>query len=87
MRHFRPGPVAPEVRQQLLTAAHSAPSVGLMQPWRFIRIAQVDLRQRLHALVEAERIRTPEALSNVATPSCGSRSKAFGTVASCGWRR
>lgn len=62
MRHFRPGPIAPEVRQRLLAAAHSAPSVGLMQPWRFIRITQADLRQRLHALVEAERIRTAEAL-------------------------
>jgi len=62
MRHFRPGPVAPEVRERLLAAAHQAPSVGLMQPWRFIRITQADLRQRLHALVEAERIRTAEAL-------------------------
>lgn len=62
MRHFRPGPVAPEVRERLLAAAHQAPSVGLMQPWRFIRITEADLRQRLHALVEAERIRTAEAL-------------------------
>ncbi len=62
MRHFRPGPVAPEVRERLLAAAHQAPSVGLMQPWRFIRITQVDLRQRLHTLVDAERIRTAEAL-------------------------
>ena len=62
MRHFRPGPVAPEVRERLLEAAHQAPSVGLMQPWRFIRITQADLRQRLYALVEAERIRTAEAL-------------------------
>ena len=62
MRHFRPGPIDPEVRQRLLAAAHQAPSVGLMQPWRFIRITEADLRQRLHALVEAERIRTAEAL-------------------------
>ena len=62
MRHFRPGPIDPEVRQRLMTAAHQAPSVGLMQPWRFIRITQADLRQRLHALVEAERIRTAKAL-------------------------
>lgn len=62
MRHFRPGPIAPEVLQRLLAAAHQAPSVGLMQPWRFIRITRADLRQRLHALVEAERIRTAEAL-------------------------
>ena len=52
MRHFRPGPITPEVRERLLAAAHQAPSVGLMQPWRFIRITEADLRQRLHALVE-----------------------------------
>lgn len=62
MRHFRPGPIDPEVRQRLMTAAHQAPSVGLMQPWRFIRITRDDLRQRLHALVEDERVRTAEAL-------------------------
>ncbi|OZA30469.1 MAG: 5,6-dimethylbenzimidazole synthase [Hydrogenophilales bacterium 17-61-9] len=69
MRHFRPGPIAPEVMQRLLAAAHQAPSVGLMQPWRFIRITEADLRQRLHALVEAERIRTAAAL--------GERGEAF----------
>jgi len=62
MRHFRPGPIAPDVLQRLLAAAHQAPSVGLMQPWRFIRITRDDLRQRLHALVEAERLRTAAAL-------------------------
>ncbi|NQD77236.1 5,6-dimethylbenzimidazole synthase, partial [Pseudomonas sp. CM27] len=53
----------------LLAAAHQAPSVGLMQPWRFIRITQRDLRTRIQALVEAERVRTAEAL--------GERSDAF----------
>lgn len=69
MRHFRPGPVDPEVLQRLLAAAHQAPSVGLMQPWRFIRIARDDLRRHLHALVEAERLRTAAAL--------GERGEAF----------
>ena len=39
MRHFNGGSVAPELLARLLGAAHRAPSVGLMQPWRFIRIA------------------------------------------------
>ena len=39
MRRFVPGSVVPEdVLARLLQAAHAAPSVGLMQPWRFIRI-------------------------------------------------
>lgn len=63
MRHFLPDPVAPEVLNRLLNAAHHAPSVGFMQPWRFIRIARNDLRQDIHALVEQERIRTAQALN------------------------
>ncbi|MCG8295336.1 MULTISPECIES: 5,6-dimethylbenzimidazole synthase [Pseudomonas] len=62
MRHFAGGDVAPELLGRLLAAAHQAPSVGLMQPWRFIRISQRDLRTRIQALVEEERVRTAEAL-------------------------
>lgn len=62
MRHFAGGEVAPELLGKLLAAAHQAPSVGLMQPWRFIRIQRPQLRADIHALVEAERRRTAEAL-------------------------
>lgn len=55
MRHFRPDPVAPEVLERLLNAAHLAPSVGFMQPWRFIRITDPALRLAMAGLVEAER--------------------------------
>ena len=69
MRHFSGGEVAPELLARLLEAAHQAPSVGLMQPWRFIRITRPELRESIHGLVEAERVRTAEAL--------GERSDAF----------
>ncbi|MEK8080528.1 5,6-dimethylbenzimidazole synthase [Pseudomonas sp. XK-1] len=62
MRHFSGGEVAPEVLARLLEAAHQAPSVGLMQPWRFIRITRPALREAIHGLVEEERGRTAEAL-------------------------
>ncbi len=62
MRHFSGGNVAPELMQRLLQAAHHAPSVGFMQPWRFIRIGRASLRQQLHALVDAERVLTARAL-------------------------
>ena len=62
MRHFAGGEVAPELLTKLLAAAHQAPSVGLMQPWRFIRIQRPELRADIHDLVEAERLRTAEAL-------------------------
>jgi 5,6-dimethylbenzimidazole synthase len=63
MRHFRPDPVPPELLARLLRAAHFAPSVGYMQPWRFIRITDPGMRQQIHALVEAERIATACALA------------------------
>lgn len=63
MRHFRQEPVAPDVLQRLLAAAHQAPSVGLMQPWRFIRITDAELRRQIHTLVEEERVATAQALA------------------------
>ncbi|MGC1175798.1 5,6-dimethylbenzimidazole synthase [Polaromonas sp.] len=62
MRHFSGGEVAPELMRRLLQAAHHAPSVGFMQPWRFIRISTRPLREALHALVERERVLTARAL-------------------------
>jgi len=62
MRHFRSDPVDPAVLTRLMEAAHQAPSVGLMQPWRFIHITDNGLRQQILTLVEEERIRTAEAL-------------------------
>lgn len=62
MRHFRSGQVPEEQLQRLLAAAHCAPSVGFMQPWRFIRITDTALRRAIHALVEEERIRTAHAM-------------------------
>jgi 5,6-dimethylbenzimidazole synthase len=62
MRHFRPDPVDPELLRRLLQAAHWAPSVGFMQPWRFIRITSPELRRQMHGLVEEERSRTAAAL-------------------------
>ena len=62
MRHFLSAPIAPEILSRLLDAAHHAPSVGFMQPWRFIRITCPDLRKAIHGLVEQERIDTAKAL-------------------------
>lgn len=62
MRHFSGGTVADEMLQRLLSAAHHAPSVGFMQPWRFIRVRSRPLREGVHALVEQERVLTAQAL-------------------------
>jgi 5,6-dimethylbenzimidazole synthase len=63
MRRFSPGTTVPEaVLARLLAAAHAAPSVGLMQPWRFLRITDDGLRRKVHALVDEERQQTATAL-------------------------
>lgn len=62
MRHFKSDPVDSSTLQRLLQAAHCAPSVGLMQPWRFVRVTDQALRMQVHELVEQERRRTAVAL-------------------------
>ena len=62
MRHFSGGSVPDEQLKRLLKAAHHAPSVGLMQPWRFIRVRSQLLRLALHDVVEQERVLTAQAL-------------------------
>lgn len=62
MRHFLPDAVDPATFARILEAAHHAPSVGFMQPWRFLRITERSLREQIHALVETERRATAIAL-------------------------
>jgi 5,6-dimethylbenzimidazole synthase len=62
MRHFLPEPLDEALVTRLLRAAHLGPSVGLMQPWRFIRVRSRSLRAQVHALVERERRLTARAL-------------------------
>lgn len=62
MRHFTNEPVDEALLERLLKAAHFAPSVGFMQPWRFIRITDQNIRQHIHQLVEEERVATANAM-------------------------
>lgn len=62
MRHFVRAPVDATVLSRLIAAAHHAPSVGFMQPWRIARITDPALRAALHDAVERERVRTADAL-------------------------
>jgi 5,6-dimethylbenzimidazole synthase len=72
MRHFQPGTtVAPEVLARVLSAAHRAPSVGLMQPWRFIRIRDTGAREGIAAIVAAERLATAHAMGDRADAFLG----------------
>lgn len=62
MRHFLPTPIDSETLTRILHAAHQAPSVGLMQPWRFIRITDHSIRSSIHQLVDEERKLTAQAI-------------------------
>jgi len=57
IRRFRPDPVPDDVLERVLTAAHRAPSVGLMQPWRLIVIAEEQTRIEVRRLAQRERLR------------------------------
>ena len=65
MRHFLPTPVEPKTLQKILQAAHHAPSVGLMQPWLFIRISDNTIRKAIHKLVDDERIKQRKPLASL----------------------
>jgi len=62
VRHFKRGPLEPGQLARFLGAAHHGPSVGYMQPWRFVRITDAALRASIHQHVNEERIKTAEAL-------------------------
>jgi 5,6-dimethylbenzimidazole synthase len=49
---FLPDPIPPEVLVRLLQAAHHAPSVGFMQPWDFIVIDNLEVRQAVKRMFE-----------------------------------
>jgi 5,6-dimethylbenzimidazole synthase len=46
-------PLPDDLIERLLLAAHNAPSVGLMQPSRFIVIRNLDTRKTVHEIFEA----------------------------------
>jgi nicotinate-nucleotide--dimethylbenzimidazole phosphoribosyltransferase len=60
IRRFRPDDVPDDVLERILAAAHRAPSVGLMQPWRFIVIRDLETRVAIRGLARRERLRQAE---------------------------
>ena len=52
-RGFLDTPLPKDILDRLLAAAHSAPSVGLMQPSRFVVIRDLGVRQAVHEIFSA----------------------------------
>lgn len=57
IRRFRPDEIPDDVLQRVLEAAHRAPSVGLMQPWRMIVVRDRTTRVQVRRLAQRERLR------------------------------
>src|SRR3546814_12032420 len=53
VRRFRREPLPEGLLEQLLCLAELAPSVGLRQPWRFLRVARPQARARVRAHFQA----------------------------------
>ncbi|MDQ2833194.1 MAG: 5,6-dimethylbenzimidazole synthase [Acidobacteriota bacterium] len=49
-RGYLPEPLPEDLLHRLLQAAHAAPSVGLMQPWRFILVRNRKVREEVHRI-------------------------------------
>ncbi len=62
IRRFRPDPLPKELLESLLSAAHQGPSVGLMQPWRFIVVRDERTKAAMQGLVARERLVQAEYL-------------------------
>ncbi len=52
VRRFRSDPLADDVLERILEAAHQAPSVGFSQPWRFLLIRSETTRRAVRALFD-----------------------------------
>lgn len=50
---FLPDPVDDALLARILLAAHHAPSVGFMQPWNFLVIRSLTVKQRVHTVFQA----------------------------------
>ncbi len=56
IRRFRPDPIPEQLIRRLLEAAHQAPSVGLMQPWRFVLVRSEQTKAAMQAIAARERL-------------------------------
>ena len=55
IRSFKNVPIPDETLARIMQAAHQGPSVGFMQPWDFVMIKSIEVREKVKALFERER--------------------------------
>jgi 5,6-dimethylbenzimidazole synthase len=55
IRTFKSDPIPSDVLARIIRAAHHGPSVGFMQPWDFIMVQDIAMRQKVKDLFDRER--------------------------------
>jgi nicotinate-nucleotide--dimethylbenzimidazole phosphoribosyltransferase len=89
IRRFRPDPVDEAILGRVLTAAHTAPSVGHSQPWRFIVVTEAETRERAARMADEQRLRqasqlAPESARRLLDLQLeGIREAPYGVVVAC----
>jgi len=63
VRRFRAEQVSTAILDRVLSAAHSAPSVGHSQPWRFILVRDPATRERAAVLTDRQRLLQAEQMT------------------------
>lgn len=65
MRHFTSRPVPPAVLGKILQAAHHAGSVGYMQPWNFIVIDDLNIKERVAEIFQKANLKAERRFKGV----------------------
>ncbi len=63
IRRFRADPVPEELLARVVAAAHTAPSVGHSQPWRFVIVSDPATRARASVLADRSRLTQAAAMT------------------------
>ena len=64
VRQFVSTPVPPAVLRRILEMAHYAPSVGFMQPWNFILVTSLEIREKIKQQFETQNQRELEKIDS-----------------------
>ena len=57
---FLPNPLSPDVVNQILFAGVNAPSVGFSQPWEFVLIKDLQIKEKVRASFDEENMQAKE---------------------------
>ena len=65
-RHFLGDPIPPEIVEKALWIAHQAPSVGMSEPWRFVQVETVEVKDKVYQSFSRMRKTAEQGLDDAA---------------------